>query len=363
MNYTSMGIAELRAEAGRRILKSDGSTGQGAGLWRAGATKDALIAALNANDAGVILDGAPSGAPSHAPSKADMLAALLREMSEPVLDEGRIRDIVRETMTEHGALRVEVALPTGETKDVGRVHASFPKLLAWCAMRRPVWLVGPAGSGKTMAAHAVATALNLPFYAISVGPQTTQSRVEGFIDAQSVYREPLFRTAYQNGGVFLFDEADAGSAGVWTALNQALANGHAAFPDGMVQCHNDFVPIACGNTYGMGANRVYVGRAQLDGATLDRFAFLDWPIDEAFERDLAIARATAVGRPDVAGPWVSQVQTWRNKADAVGIRHIISPRASIYGAEALARGIAREDVEASLVWRGLDADAVRKVKS
>jgi len=55
-------------------------------------------------------------------------------------------------------------------------------------------------------------------------------------------------------------------------VNRALANGHLATPKGRVARHPDTVIIATANTYGTGANRQYVGRNQLDAATLDRFA-------------------------------------------------------------------------------------------
>jgi cobaltochelatase CobS len=42
---------------------------------------------------------------------------------------------------------------------------------------------------------------------------------------------------------------------------------------------NDCI-VATANTFGTGADRVYVGSLQIDGATLDRFAFLEWPYDE-----------------------------------------------------------------------------------
>ncbi|MCH7728630.1 MAG: hypothetical protein IH991_19420, partial [Planctomycetes bacterium] len=56
-------------------------------------------------------------------------------------------------------------------------------------------------------------------------------------------------------------------------VNAALANGHLRLPDGTtVDRHADFVCAAAANTFGTGADRQYVGRNQLDAATLDRFA-------------------------------------------------------------------------------------------
>ena len=73
------------------------------------------------------------------------------------------------------------------------------------------------------------------------------------------------------------------------ALNSALANGFAAFPDQAepVKAHVDFIPVVAANTYGRGADRLYIGANQLDASTLDRFAVLSWDYDETLERSLA----------------------------------------------------------------------------
>ena len=83
--------------------------------------------------------------------------------------------------------------------------------------------------------------------------------------------------------MFLCDEMDAGNANVLATLNALLSQPIAAFPDGMIPRHDAFVFIAAGNTTGAGADMKFVGRNQLDGATLDRFVFVFWEIDEDFE--------------------------------------------------------------------------------
>ena len=78
-----------------------------------------------------------------------------------------------------------------------------------------------------------------------------------------------------NGGVFLFDEIDAADANVLLVVNSALANGRMSVPSRhdqpVAKKHSEFVCIAAANTFGRGADRVYVGRNELDEATLDRF--------------------------------------------------------------------------------------------
>lgn len=123
------------------------------------------------------------------------------------------------------------------------------------------------------------------------------------------------------------------------------------FPDKKVERHKDFYCIAAANTYGLGADRAYIGRNQLDAASLDRFVFFDWNIDENLERKLA--------DDDI---WVNYVQKVRSAVQDLGIRLVISPRASIYGATLLQAGIDRREVEQNVLWKGLDRATLETIK-
>lgn len=311
-------------------------------------------------------------ATAHVNGAGDGLAQLIAEhvaglVSAP-LDESRVRELIGEAMSgmTAGVSNVSVSVRGSDAPaiDVGRQHERFPILLQIIGRRRNVWLVGPAGSGKTSAAHSCAKALNLQFGSISVGPQTTQSALFGYMDAHGNYVSTEFRRRYEQGGVFLFDEIDRGNPGVLTALNQAIENGACAFPDAMVPRHADFVAIAAANTYGNGASREYVGALQIDAATLDRFVMLAWSYDEALEHDIAKAVYDASGGTDgdAFSRWLSTVRTARNKAETLKIRHVISPRASIVGAELLAVGMALETVTDCVLWKGLDADSKARLQ-
>ncbi len=227
----------------------------------------------------------------------------------------------------------------GKTKELkGVQHEQFDNLLKIVGANQAVLLVGPAGTGKSHAGETVAEALDLAFHAISVGSQTSKSDLIGYLTATGTYIRTQFREAYEHGGLFLLDEADAGNSNVLILLNAALSNGQMAFPDGMIKAHENFRMIGTANTYGNGASRQYVGRNQLDAATLDRFAVLDWNIDPKIEQSLA-------GTSPEGKKWYNVVKAVRAKViDELDLRVVISPRATQRGAKLLAAGIGFDDV-------------------
>jgi MoxR-like ATPase len=213
-------------------------------------------------------------------------------------------------------------------------------------------LVGPAGSGKTTLCEQVAEALNLRFY--FTGAVASEYKLSGFVDAQGRVVSTAFRDAYTNGGLFLFDEVDASMPQAIMAFNAALSNGHCDFPGDIepTKRHPDFRVIAAANTFGRGADRQYVGRNQLDAASLDRFVVVNMDYDNVLERALA-------GNRD----WTKRVQRIRREIQKQQIRHIVSPRASIQGAKLLAVGFSIDEVLDATVWKGLDADTKSRIIS
>ena len=241
-----------------------------------------------------------------------------------------------------------VKLDNSKPKDLGKQHFQLPVLLQIIAAKLNVYIVGPAGAGKTYAAIQCAKALGVEFY--FTGAVASEFKLTGFIDAQGRIVSTEFRKAFENGGLFLFDEIDASYPQAVLAFNAALANDYMDFPDKRVQRHENFYCIAAANTYGQGADRQYVGRNQLDAASLDRFVFLDWNYDENLERELA-------GNKE----WSDYVQKVRKMIVAMKIRHVVSPRASIYGAKLLSSGLDRKIVEQTILWKGLDDASKNKV--
>ena len=322
----------------------------------------------------------PAPTPTRDSSHEAKLRAIADLFAAPAMDEGQVLDIMRrnlgtaiagsiadiqdktrlelENVVEEARAIVNGAPRTLRIEIKGRVrdlppaprHPLFDALLTLVVCGRepgglPVMLVGPAGSGKTTACLHVADALGLPFY--TNGALTGAHELTGYKDAAGQYHTTAFRQAFEHGGVYLMDELDRSDAAAVLALNSALANGFMAFPDRPepVKAHPDFVPLVAANTYGRGADRLYVGANQLDAATLDRFATLSWDYDETLER--------AITGDDA---WVSYVQAARKAASELKIRHVISPRASRAGAGQRRAGVAFDMVADTLIWKGLDMD-------
>ena len=66
--------------------------------------------------------------------------------------------------------------------------------------------------------------------------------------------------------------------------------------------------------------------------------------------------------------WVNYVLKVRAAIDKLGVgkmglRHIVSPRATISGASLLKAGLERERVEEMVIWKGLERETVRMIKN
>jgi cobaltochelatase CobS len=251
-----------------------------------------------------------------------------------LIDWERVADIARSEARNVAPLRIEVARANEPPKDMGVQHKRFPELMGMLMAGLNVWLVGPAGTGKTLAAENACDALGLPhFRAKSVGPTTAEYDLLGYNTADGTFKPGAFYQTYKHGGVLLIDEIDSASGDALIAINSALANGYAFFGDERVNKHPDFRCVAAANTVGQGRDSVYIGRSQIDGATLDRFSFLRWGYDEGIEQSIVnswkmIASASQSARID---KWYSLVLEVRRATEELDVRIPISTRAIIDG--------------------------------
>jgi len=311
----------------------------------ASGSAEALVKALSEALAGAISAGKVN--------REEIAELITQEVSGQMGDmEKRLADLIKQ----QARTVILDNIKTGEKLDIGFQHYRFEALLNRCraalaaAKQRKflnIWLVGPAGGGKTTAAENVAKAIahdlgrdsfNFEFN----GALDSEHKLLGFIDANGKVVSRPFRRAWTEGGIYLFDEVDASMPGACLALNAALANGYCDFPDGKVDRHPECVVIASGNVWG-GPTDEYVGRFQPDAAFADRFIKFRWDYDEKLER--------AISGND---KWVDYVQSVRRAVREKGIKKfVVSPRASMFGAIMLAAGIPWSEVVEDCVRKGL----------
>ena len=257
--------------------------------------------------------------------------------------EQKVRDFIKE---EYGAIerKITTVVDGRKVPMQGIQHDKFETVLKFVANDEPVFLTGPAGSGKNVLCKQVAEALGLKFYFTNA--VTQEYKLTGFVDAMGNYQETQFYKAFTEGGLFMLDEMDASIPEVLVILNAAIANRYFDFPGvGFVEAHKDFRIIAAGNTVGQGADYEYVGRNQLDAASLDRFAIVKIGYSEAIENSVAC------GDTELA----QFCREFRNAAHKAGQQVIVSYRAIGRLAKMLQILNIEEALETCLI-KGLEKD-------
>ncbi|WFG33888.1 AAA family ATPase [Staphylococcus phage vB_SauM_JDYN] len=242
-------------------------------------------------------------------------------------------------------VKIELQQEGKTIKDIsGIFHYRYQDILKLVNQNIPVFLKGGAGSGKNHVLEQVAEALDLDFYFSNA--ITQEFKLTGFIDANGKFHETQFYKAFTNGGLFFLDEMDASIPEVLLILNSAIANKYFDFPTGRVSAHEDFRVVSAGNTMGTGADHIYVGRQQLDGATLDRFAQVEFDYDNKVEHQLS-------SNEDL----VNFVQTLRYENDEKGLPYVFSMRAIINGSK-LDGVMDDEFVVESIIFKSVPKDEI-----
>lgn len=302
----------------------------------------------------------PEPAVAPADDRMGALSALL-DLLAPKVDRTQVEAIVAEAVA--GIVqptRTVVVDPSGtEIRKVeGASHVMLAEVTTDLLAGVNVLMVGPAGTGKSTIARQAAEALGLEYAEISLNPALTATALLGYMNVTGDYVRTLFREIWEHGGVFHADEFDNGHPSTMATLNAALAAENPgdmiAFPDGMVKRHADTRFIASANTFGRGPDRMYVGRQQLDAATLDRFVVEEIQVDETLEH--AACQATGVPASTVTEV-LRYVRALRASAESQKLMMLFSPRASIGACRLLQAGKTAEQVVASRIRKGLsDAD-------
>ena len=254
----------------------------------------------------------------------------------------------------YGKIEKQVTLVSefGKHTVPGIQHRKFETVLKFVANNEPVYLSGPAGSGKNVICKQVAEALGLEFYFTNA--VTQEYKLTGFTDANGKFHESQFYKAFTKGGVFMLDEMDASIPEVLIILNAAIANRYFDFPApiGKVDANPNFRVIAAGNTTGHGADTSYVGRNTLDAASLDRFAMIEIDYDERIELSVTNNNADLV----------AFCRSFRKSAEKAGLCITVSYRAMSRMAK-MEQLLDRDEMIQTCLIKGLEKDDVSILKS
>lgn len=291
-------------------------------------TDNDVVKALYSTVAGILnehKDTLDSSAQSAMDSAAERIKKTLEVYAKDALDRAAERKAPI-VIKEGGKVR----------KVKGVLPPEFKTMLELASSRIPILLVGPAGCGKTYLCEKIAEALDLDYSDQSCSEGMSESVFNGLLlpvgkaGAFEHVTSP-FMERYEKGGVMLLDELDAGDPNLFTYINKAIANESYTVPQRwlkpVVKKHEDFVLVGAANTYGHGADSMYVGRNQLDAATLDRFKVGLLTLDYNTEVEESLA-----GRELCEWAWAIRGKIRQNK-----LRRVMSTRVIKNLAEMTAR--------------------------
>lgn len=294
----------------------------------------------------------------------------ISELTETIKQKERMQDLLNETIIEkgkeiaiedlkenlkkeldnfiqqkYGILPKVIEVKTEKTRKeiTGIFHKEFPNICRIVESDIPLMLVGGAGAGKNFTLEQVSEALGLDFYFSNAVNQ--EYKLTGFIDANGKYHETEFYKAFTKGGMFFLDEIDASCPECLVILNSAIANRYFDFPTGRVKAHKDFRVVCAGNTFGTGADMVYVGRNVLDGATLDRFVVLQFDYDDEVEKQLAYDEEL-----------FNFIKDLRKAIDDSNLRYIVSMRALINATKLLELGMDKTSILRTTIIKNMQTD-------
>ena len=328
------------------------------------------------------------GAEKAEKSPATEFGSVVAKMVQAMLDDAENKKSqldmdVEQEIEKQPSRKIEISsAPALPPVSIEGTHPIFEKVLRLVNAGVNVLLIGETGVGKTHLAEAIAKALSLEYSAIHCTAGASESHLMGWLlptgeGGRFEYKPAPFVKLYEQGNsLFLFDEMDAADPNFLLSANGALANGHVHVPMNLdkptIKRGDNQKIMATANTFGNGADLIYAGRNQLDGATLDRWYMVRITYQEALEAEIMgikppkftpwrptelMDETTVKSDNEILHKWLVNL---RKKSTDNKLRRIVSTRSFQKAVSARSVGIPIDEIKADLL-QGWTQDELRKV--
>jgi cobaltochelatase CobS len=344
-------------EYGGRKMRSEDAKSEARANLSAAITEAATLAALYAGQPAPSGESVPAPVAESVPAASGSSAlevALAAAMVGVSMDS--LKPIIDAYIAaEYGNLprKLNVTIGEHEAELEGVQHSMFATVLAYTVAGRNVFMTGNAGTGKSRLAEDIAAVLKLTFYPIA--RVTEEWKIDGLMDAHGKHAPSIVYQWAKNGGLLFGDEVDAWDESTLTMMNDILSGERRhVFANGeLVQLHADCKAIFAGNTWGTGADNLFVGRNQLDAASLNRFARMEVDYDEAVEL------VAANGNTEL----VKYAHAFRAACAECGLLHIVSMRQLTEVADMELTSVPLSFIVRTAFVQGLTEDDLTQVRS
>lgn len=187
-------------------------------------------------------------------------------------------------------------------------------------------LYGRSGTGKSLMAKAISTALDWGFFSINFTEGLRYSDIFEFTtlkNGKTEREKSDLMKAFEEPGIVFLDEAFAIEPGVALGLNKLLQEGYYQSRVGVIKRHEDCVVMLGANTMGRGNSQKYRGAKRADMSFIGRFCAYELDYDEGVERGIAKKYLDA----KAAGIVLHRVWDLREKVKLNRIQFDVSSRA------------------------------------